>query len=84
MLESEGTKEEREEEESLEIESTDEDSTDEPSAAEPSTDESAAADEAGDDSLFLDLPDEEYADEVADTADEAAVEDAGPAAGGAP
>ena len=78
MLESEGTKEEREEEESLEIESTDEDSTDESSAAEPSTDESAAADEAGDDSLFLDLPDEEYADEVADTADEAAVEDAGP------
>ena len=78
MLESDGTKEEREEEESVELESTDEDSTDESSGDEPSTEESAAADEAGDDSLFLDLPDEEFVDEVAETADEAVAEDAAP------
>lgn len=75
MLESDGTKEEREDEESLETGSTDETpaSTDKAPAAE----EGGEADEAAEESLFFDLPDEEYAEE-----EEVAVEetpaDAGP------
>jgi len=75
VLESDGTKEEREDEESLETGSTDETpaSTDKAPAAE----EGGEADEAAEESLFFDLPDEEYAEE-----EEVAVEetpaDAGP------
>ena len=65
MLESEGTKEEREEEEALDTESKDE--------------TPAAGDDDADESLFFDLPDEEYVEKARESADEPAVEaDAGP------
>jgi len=65
VLESEGTKEEREEEEALDTESKDE--------------TPAAGDDDADESLFFDLPDEQYVEEAKESADEPAVEaDAGP------
>ncbi len=77
MLESEGTKEEREEEEVLDTESTDEASEKVEEA--PVEEAPATGDDDADESLFFDLPDEEFVEETKESADESVAEaDAGP------
>ncbi len=83
MLESDGTKEEREEE-SPEVESTEVESTDEVSedaVEESSGDSSGDEGDGGDEALFFDLPDEDFVAEATETADETAADaDADPSA----
>ncbi len=77
MLESEGTKEEREEEEVQDTESVDETSGKEEKA--PVEEVPVTGDDDADESLFFDLPDEVYAEEAEESADESVAEaDAGP------
>jgi len=85
VLESEGTEKEREEEELLDSESTDETPAEEDASTEEvaSTEEDASTEEVAstedgdaDESLFFDLPDEEFVEEAKDDGDEGAAADA--------